>query len=272
MTPTHVRSEPGLEVVDVTVRYGGQLAVDAVSLSARAGVVTGLIGPNGAGKSSIFNACSGLIRPSAGRVVLGDRDVTRLGPAARARRGLGRTFQRMELFDSMTVAETVALGCEGRLAGSNPLRQWVCGPGDRRTVKTATAEALEACDLAEIADHTVGTLSTGQRRLVELGRVHAGGFEVLMLDEPSSGLDRRESEQLGRVIRKLADRGDAVLLVEHDMALVMAICDEIYVLDFGKLIFHGTPTETLTSPVVRAAYLGQDDVVELAGLSTAGEA
>jgi ABC-type branched-subunit amino acid transport system ATPase component len=272
MTTGRADLRSGLETVDLTVRYGGQLAVDAVSLTAPLGWLTGLIGPNGAGKTSIFNAASGLLRPSGGRVVLDGNDVTRLGPAARARRGLGRTFQRMELFGSMTVDENVALGCEGRLAGSNPLRQWVAGQREHRTIRAATAAALQACGLADIAGRTVGNLSTGQRRLVELARVHAGGFQMLLLDEPSSGLDRAESEQFGAVIRRLVDElGVGVLLVEHDMALVMSICDEIYVLDFGELVFRGTAAEAQASPVVQAAYLGSEEIVALAGLSPAGE-
>jgi ABC-type branched-subunit amino acid transport system ATPase component len=193
-------------------------------------------------------------------------DVERF-PAARARRGLGRTFQRMELFVAMTVAENVALGREGLFAGSNPLSQWVSSRREARAVREATEEALEVCGLSAIADRPVGELSTGQRRLVELARVHAGGFPLLLLDEPSSGLGRGESGRLGAIVRRLVDeRGVGVLLVEHDMALVMSICDPIYVLDFGELIFCGSPAEVRQSEIVRAAYLGAEEVVDLAGV------
>ncbi|MGH9000137.1 MAG: ABC transporter ATP-binding protein [Acidimicrobiia bacterium] len=261
---------PRLEIVDLSVRYGGELAVDHVTLEAPVGRLTGLIGPNGAGKTSTFNACSGLLRPSSGRVVLFGENVTRRGPAARARRGLGRTFQRMELFTSMTVAENVALGREARLAGSNPLWQQIGTPRQRVAVRSATEEALELCSIGDIAGQTVGSLSTGQRRLVELARVYAGDFRLLLLDEPSSGLDHAESERFGAILRSLVvERGVGILLVEHDMQLVMSVCDDLHVLDFGRLVFSGTPAETQASPVVRAAYLGAENVLEIAGVPTA---
>jgi ABC-type branched-subunit amino acid transport system ATPase component len=261
----------GLDVVDLTVRYGGQVAVDRLDLSAPLGRLTGLIGPNGAGKTSTFNACSGLLRPTSGRIALFGEDVTRKGAAARARRGLGRTFQRMELFTSMTVAENVALAREARQAGANPLRQQIATPRQWATVQAATAAALEVCGITDIAEHVVGALSTGQRRLVELARVYAGDFRLLLLDEPSSGLDKAESERFGAILRTLvADRQLGILLVEHDMELVMSVCDDLYVLDFGKLIFDGTPAQTKASPVVRAAYLGSEDVMEAAGLTGPG--
>jgi ABC-type branched-subunit amino acid transport system ATPase component len=261
----------GLDVVDLTVRYGGQVAVDRLALSAPLGRLTGLIGPNGAGKTSTFNACSGLLRPSSGRVALFGSDVTRKGAAARARRGLGRTFQRMELFTSMTVTENVALAREARQAGSNPLRQQVATPRQWAAVQAATTEALDVCGITGLAGRVVGALSTGQRRLVELARVYAGDFKMLLLDEPSSGLDKAESERFGVILRTLvADRGLGILLVEHDMELVMTVCDELYVLDFGELIFHGTPAETKASPIVRAAYLGSEAVMEATGLAERG--
>jgi ABC-type branched-subunit amino acid transport system ATPase component len=265
-------NDPGIDVTGLTVRFEGNVAVNSVSLSAPVGRLTGLIGPNGAGKTTTFNACSGLLRPAEGRISLFGSDVTRRGPAARARRGLGRTFQRMELFTSMTVAENVALGREARLAGSNPFWQQISTGRQRRTVRAATDEALEVCGITGLADKTVGNLSTGQRRLVELARVYAGNFRMLLLDEPSSGLDHAESEQLGHILRSLVDeRGIGILLVEHDMALVMNVCDHLYVLDFGRLVFEGTPAETQTSPIVRAAYLGAEDLMEMADLSAGGE-
>jgi ABC-type branched-subunit amino acid transport system ATPase component len=262
-------NEPGIDVADLTVRFEGNVAVESVSLSAPMGRLTGLIGPNGAGKTTTFNACSGLLRPAQGRISLFGSDVTRRGPAARARRGLGRTFQRMELFTSMTVAENVALGREARLAGSNPLWQQMATRSQRSAVRAATDEALRVCGIGDLAGRTVENLSTGQRRLVELARVYAGDFRMLLLDEPSSGLDHAESEHLGGILRTLVDdRGIGILLVEHDMALVMNVCDDLYVLDFGRLVFHGTPAETQASPIVRAAYLGAEDLMEMADLPT----
>ncbi|HEV7685073.1 MAG TPA: ABC transporter ATP-binding protein [Acidimicrobiia bacterium] len=274
-TPPHPRAtSPGLEVTDLTVRYGGHLALDNITLEAPIGRLTGLIGPNGAGKTTTFNACSGLLRATTGRVLLRGNNVTRRGPAARARLGLGRTFQRMELFTSMTVAENVALGREARVAGSNPLRQQISTPKRRAATRSATAEALELFGITNLADDSVGLLSTGQRRLVELARVYAGGFDLLLLDEPSSGLDHAESEKLSAILRGLVENHDiGILLVEHDMAMVMSVCDYLYVLDFGELIFEGTAAETQASPIVRAAYLGSEEgLAEIAADHEAREA
>lgn len=251
----------GLEVVDLTIRYEGHVAVDHVSLSAPCGRLTGLIGPNGAGKTSIFNACSGLLRPSTGRVVLFGHDVTRRGPAVRARKGLGRTFQRMELFNSMTVAENVALGREASLAGSHPLRQLIASRRQRKEVQSATEEALEVCGISHLSDHAAGSLPTGQQRLVELARAYAGNYRLLLLDEPSSGLDHAESERFGAILRGVVEQqGVGILLVEHDMVLVMSVCEHLYVLDFGHLIFEGSPSETKASLLVRSAYLGAEEI------------
>ncbi len=246
------------------------MAVDGVSVEAPPGRITGLIGPNGAGKTTMFNACSGLISPSRGLVTINDHSVSRLGPAARARRGLGRTFQQMELFDSLTVRENVELGAEGSNAGPNPVRHLTSSPRTRHLVRDRASDAIARCDLTELADRTAGSLSTGQRRLVELARCLAGPFRILLLDEPSSGLDRAETVRFGEILQKaVAERGIGILLVEHDMALVTDICDYIYVLDFGKPIFQGSPAEVMSSLVVKAAYLG-DDEVERAATAVAG--
>ena len=247
----------GLTVESLTVRYGGLVAVDDVSLSAPAGRITGLIGPNGAGKTTLFNACSGLVRPASGHVLLDGRDVTRVAPARRPQLGLGRTFQRIELFDSLTVRQNVELGREGVLAGSRPWRQLVGGRGAGRVVAAAADEALATCGLESVAERPAGSLSTGNRRLVELARVLAGGYRMLLLDEPSSGLDDHESERFGAILTDVvAERGVGILLVEHHMELVLGICHYLYVLDFGRLLFEGTPDDAVTSDAVRAAYLG----------------
>lgn len=251
----------GLEIRDVSVFYGGNQAVFSVDLAAPVGRITGLIGPNGAGKTTVFNACSGLLRPKTGTVRLFGVDVTGRSPARRARMGLGRTFQRMELVDTMDVRTNVALGAECRLVGRNPLAQLVSTQSQRRAVEEATEEALATCGLEEVADRAAGTLSTGQRRLVELARVLAGQVRLLMLDEPSSGLDEEETRRLSRILTDVvATRGVGILLVEHDMALVMAICETIHVLDFGRLLFTGTPAEVKASDIVRAAYLGDESI------------
>jgi ABC-type branched-subunit amino acid transport system ATPase component len=247
----------GLRVSALVVRYGGLVAVDGVSLVAPPGRITGLIGPNGAGKTTVFNACSGLVRPTAGSVQLDGRDMTRVSMARRPQLGLGRTFQRIELFDSLSVRQNVELGREGVLAGSMPWRQLLGRRSEQRMVAAAADEALAVCGLADYADRPAGSLSTGNRRLVELARVLAGGFRMLLLDEPSSGLDDQESARFGEILREVVREGGVgILLVEHHMELVLGVCDYLYVLDFGKLLFDGPPTEAVTSDVVRAAYLG----------------
>ncbi|SNQ46808.1 Amino acid/amide ABC transporter membrane protein [Frankia canadensis] len=247
----------GLRVEDLTVRFGGLVAVRDLTLLAPPGQITGLIGPNGAGKTTTFNACTGLNRPTSGRVLFGERDISHASQATRGRAGIGRTFQIMELAESLTVAENVALGRECGLAGAGVLSQLLARPTEARDTATATAAALELCGITDIADRQVGGLSTGQRRLVELARCLAGPFTMLLLDEPSSGLDRTETEAFAEVLeRVVADRGIGILLVEHDMALVMRICRYIYVLDFGELLFEGDPGAVRASERVRTAYLG----------------
>ncbi|MCK9896025.1 ATP-binding cassette domain-containing protein [Frankia sp. AgB32] len=255
--PARTATGAGLEVRDLIVRFGGVTAVDGVSLEAPLGVITGLVGPNGAGKTTTFNACTGLNRPGAGRVLLHGVDVTGEGPARRARRGLGRTFQRTELFDSLTVRQNVAMGREAGLAGRNPLAQVFGSRSAARAIAAAADEALALTGIEHLAHAQVGLLPIGQRRLVELARMLAGRFDVLLLDEPSSGLDGPETEQFGQVLTEVVrERGSAILLVEHDMALVRAVCDRVHVLDFGSLLFTGTTDEMVRSPQVRAAYLG----------------
>jgi ABC-type branched-subunit amino acid transport system ATPase component/branched-subunit amino acid ABC-type transport system permease component len=258
--PTGQSAVPGaLEVIDLTVRFGGLVAVQGLSLTASTGRITGLIGPNGAGKTTTFNVCSGLTAPSDGRVCLDGMNIGSVEPSKRARLGIGRTFQQMQLFDSLTVAENIALGAEAPLAGSNPLHHLVGRRGDQRRVQTATVDAMRLCGIADRAMIPAGALSTGQRRLVELARCLAGSHRLLLLDEPSSGLDRTETAQFAEILKRVVDeRRVGILLVEHDMSLVMSICQHIYVLDFGELIFEGTPAEVLASPVVQAAYLGAD--------------
>jgi ABC-type branched-subunit amino acid transport system ATPase component len=177
----------------------------------------------------------------------------------------------MELFESLSVRENVAMGVEASLAGFNPLAHVISRRTASRHVGEQTAEAIELCGLSELADRAVSALSTGQRRIVELARCLAGNFKILLLDEPSSGLDRQETQKFGEILQSVVDqRGIGILLVEHDMSLVLDTCAYIYVLDFGRLMFQGTPTEVMESPIVRAAYLG--DAEELAEESQAVEA
>jgi len=247
----------GLVVRDLTVRFGGLVAVSGLSFEAPVGRLTGLIGPNGAGKTTTFNACCGLVKPSGGSVHLFGADASHMNPARRARLGMGRTFQRLELYDTLTVAENVRLGREAAISGQRLMGQLYSSPREHRDIERATAHAMELCDLEHLATLPAGSLSTGQRRLVELARVLAGPYRLLLLDEPSSGLDSSESHRFGAILRRvMAEREVGILLVEHDMALVSSICEYVYVLDFGKPLFRGTMDEVLASEVVVEAYLG----------------
>jgi ABC-type branched-subunit amino acid transport system ATPase component/branched-subunit amino acid ABC-type transport system permease component len=250
---------PGLNVTNLTVRFGGLVAVNDVSLNAPTGRITGLIGPNGAGKTTTFNSCSGLNKPTVGAITLHGKDISKSQPGTRARLGLGRSFQIMQLAESLTVRENVALGREASQAGSNLLAQFFAKKSDQRDGRAATNEAMRLCGIEGLADLQAGALSTGQRRLVELARCLAGPFDVLLLDEPSSGLDHSETAAFGALLQRVvAERGCGILLVEHDMSLVMEICSYIYVLDFGQVIFEGDPAAIMASPIVRQAYLGSE--------------
>lgn len=258
MTLTDLRA-PALAVDNLHIAFGGVTAVDGFSLEAECGAITGLIGPNGAGKTTTFNACSGILRPDRGDIQLLGQTVTNFGPARRARLGLGRTFQRMELFASMSVRQNVSMGPDARFGGNSAWRQLRGTTLEKQKVSAATDDAIHVCGIERLADRSIGELSTGQRRLVELARVIAGGFEVLLLDEPCSGLDRSESDAMAELLLRLvAERGTAILLVEHDMEVALAVCSKVFVLDFGKPLFHGTPSEVRRSDVVRRAYLGDE--------------
>ena len=252
----------GLVVQDLGIRYGGLCAVDGLDLDAPIGRITALIGPNGAGKTSTFNAISGLVRPSAGTIRFAGTDITHLPPVRRGQLGLGRTFQRMEICEGLTVRQNVALGCEARFAGSSPFRHLFGAPGERQTVERGVERALATCGIEHLAARKAGSISTGERRLLELARVVAGDFRVLLLDEPSSGLDTVETRRFGAILQALVATGEVgILLVEHDMTLVMEISDYVYVVDFGRPIFDGPPAAVQASDIVRAAYLGSSELV-----------
>ena len=233
---------PSLEVSEVTVTFGGKRALDGVAIAAERGRVTGLIGPNGAGKSTLFDVICGLRKPVAGRVALDGKDVTREGPARRARHGMARTFQRLELFGRLTVRENLMVAAE-------------LGP-QRRHAARAVEEIITRLDLGEVADRPADALPTGTGRLVEVGRALAVRPRFLLLDEPAAGQDAEETRRFAGLLRALADEGTTVVLVEHDMSLVMGVCDEVYVLDLGKIISVGSPDVIRRDETVLAAYLG----------------
>jgi branched-chain amino acid transport system ATP-binding protein len=245
-TTTVEDGTPVLSVEAVSVRFGGVQAVTDADITAVAGQITGLIGPNGAGKTTTFNVITGLEKPTSGRVLVNGRDVSRLSPYRRARLGMARTFQRLEVFGSLSARDNVLAAAEFR-------RGW---SGDKSDPRQVTDEILDRVGLRGVADMRVDALPTGLARLVELGRALATRPQLLLLDEPGSGLDNTETEALGDLLIDLAAEGMAILLVEHDVDLVMRICDRIHVLDFGKIISVGTTAEVQADPVVQAAYLG----------------
>jgi ABC-type branched-subunit amino acid transport system ATPase component len=251
----------GLVASDIVVRFGGLVALDRVRVEAAPGRISGLIGPNGAGKTTLFNVICGFQVADEGTVALDGVDLTKENTARRARLGIGRTFQRMELFRSLTVRENVALAAESTHVRDDPLTQLgIAGRGrDVKTeINTITGDLLAATGLASIADRLAGQISTGQGRLVELARALARRPRILLLDEPSSGLDAKESEAFGQLLVGLvAERGLGILMIEHDMSLVLEICDPIHVIDFGKPLMVGSSADVRASETVRDAYLGK---------------
>jgi len=253
------KEELGIEIRDLSVHFKEVLAVDHLTIRAPMGEITGLIGPNGAGKTTTFDFCSGLVSSFTGRLFLHGTDLTKLSAPARARKGLGRTFQRADLFTSLSIRQNVELGAEGAMAGGHPLAHLLSPPSQARAVYRAADEAIELVGIGGLLERDIGTLTTGEKRLVELARCLAGAFDILLLDEPSSGLDQTETQAFGVVLQRVVrDRGVGVLLVEHDMSLVMGVCTRLLVLDFGRLIFSGPPEHANRDKGVRAAYLGND--------------
>ena len=241
-----------LETRDVVVRFGVLNAVSHASIEVVEGRVTGLIGPNGAGKTTCFNVITGLQEPTSGKVFFEGKDITNKNPYKRARMGIARTFQKLEVFGSLSARENILVAAEQRKtwdrSGFDPAK--VCD------------EMLAKVGLTSVSEFMVGTLPTGTARLVELARALASNPRVLLLDEPSSGLNEEETEEMAALLRKFVDEGLAVLLVEHDMSFVMGTCEYINVLDFGTIIATGTPAEVQANPHVQAAYLGTETVEE----------
>jgi branched-chain amino acid transport system ATP-binding protein len=247
-----VSTEALLAVEDVSVKFGGNHALLGVGLDVRSGEITGLIGPNGAGKTTLFNVITGLLTPTSGRIVYDGRDVSRLDTHTRARLGIARTFQRLELFTDLSVRDNLRVAGEIR----NTWSGWGRGPR-RINVGRETERVLDLIGLAGVADAEVATIPTGTARVVELGRALMIQPRLLLLDEPASGQTDEETKAFEALLRRLvSEDGLAILLVEHDMGLVMEVCDCIHVLDFGQVIAVGPPGVVRADPRVRDAYLG----------------
>ena len=252
---------PVLEASGVTMTFSGIRALNDVGVSVSAGERVGLIGPNGAGKTTLFNCLLGILRPDSGRVILNGADVGEWPVHRRARAGMGRTFQRVELFSDTTVREHLLIA-ERIRNGTGAFWKDLIGRGRPRPDEIdACDEVLELLGIAELAGKPVESLSLGQSRLVEVGRALMTGPQVLLLDEPSSGLDRDETRALAGTLRAVQGaRGYAVLLVEHDVSLVADFTERAYVLDSGVLIAQGPTGDVLADAAVRRAYLGSFEV------------
>jgi len=241
-----------LTIDQLTVKFGGHTALHDVSMSITEGKITGLIGPNGAGKTTLFNVVSGLQRPHKGQILLDGKVITNNAPYKRAREGIGRTFQRLELFPSLTVSENLRVAGEIR-------NQW---PKNRKTSNSTKTinkridEILMQTGLGNLANYHVAEIPTGKARLVELGRSLMQNPRLILLDEPASGQNDEETAEFGDILLNLKDNGITVFLVEHDMSLVMAVCDDVYVLDFGTIIANGSTEQIQNDPTVINAYLG----------------
>ena len=259
--PDLALSGPALVASEVTVRFGGLVATDAVSLEVGANEIVGLIGTNGAGKSTLMNAIGGYL-PSTGTVQLLGDDVSGLRPAARARRGLGRTFQAATLFPELTVRETVQVALEAR-GRTGILTAALLIPRSNRLERAKRADAAELIDflgLGRYADTHISELSTGTRRIVELAGLLALDARVLCLDEPTAGIAQRETEAFGPLIVEIRrELGASMLVIEHDMPLIMSISDRVYCLEAGRIIAEGAPSAVRDNPLVIASYLGTDE-------------
>jgi branched-chain amino acid transport system ATP-binding protein len=253
-----------LQVESISKRFGGIFALDDVSFGVAPGEILGFLGPNGAGKTTLFDVISGFLPADAGGVLLDDVDITHLGPDARARHGIGRSFQDGRLFGALTVVETIAVACERDVEVREALAAALHLPGvldSEEHIRERVEELIDVLALGAFAEKYVRELSTGSRRVVDLACVLAHRPDVLLLDEPSSGIAQREAEALGPLLLRIRDMtGASVMLIEHDVPLLTSISDRMIALDLGRVVTCGSPSEVINHPDVVSSYLGDSDV------------
>jgi branched-chain amino acid transport system permease protein len=247
-----------LKVDKIRKQFGGLVAVNDISFDIHAGKIIGLIGPNGAGKSTTFNLITGVLSKSSGQVTYRGQDITSLPTRDISRQGMARTFQHVKMIPDMTVLENVALGAYTR--GKSGVISSMLGTNhteEQRFMKEAQHQ-LERIGMGNYLNEQAGNLAMGPQRLMEIARALCCDPALLLLDEPAAGLRHKEKQDLIKVLRQLQNEGMSILLVEHDMDLVMEVCDHLVVMEFGTLLTQGTPAEIQASPEVRAAYLGTE--------------
>ena len=251
-----------LEASNITVRFGGVVAVNGVSVTVNPGEIVGLIGPNGAGKTTLIDAITGFVKPATGSILVNGKAVDSLPVYKRARGGLSRSFQQLELFESSTVRENLMVASDGY--SHVPYMTDIVRPTNPPLSSTAVA-AVKELELDQYLDVRVSDLPYGRRRLVAIARAIAVAPSILLLDEPAAGLSGSETAELATVVRRLAQEWKlGILVIEHDMSFVMSVCDRITVLDFGSQIATGTPAEVRADRAVITAYLGEGDEDETA--------
>jgi branched-chain amino acid transport system ATP-binding protein len=256
---TAAAADPVLVIEDVSLAFGGNRALDTVSFGVPAGSVFGIVGPNGAGKTSLLNCINGFYRPMSGRILFEGTSITGLPPYEIARRGIGRTFQNVELFQHATTLDNIMLGRHLHMRSSVFAAALHWGPGRREEARNrlAVERVIKFLEIEDLRKRAVANLPWGMQKLVEIGRALATEPRLLLLDEPTSGMNREEKEDVARaIVRMKREMGIAQVLIEHDMRFVSDLCDQVVVLDFGQVIAAGTPAEISRDQRVIDAYIG----------------